>query len=117
MVIENKLLKYIVSQDATIEEAWSIIEENRQRSVIVVKDKKVVGTLSDGDLRKAMLSGRLMSTPVKEVMNINFFSITKDKIKNGKKIFKKKAFSLIPIVDENMNLLNILANTDRFDLE
>ena len=117
MVIKDKLLKYTVNPNATIEEAWSVIEENRQRSVIVVKDMTVVGTLSDGDLRKAMLSGRLMSTPVKEVMNINFLSITKDKIKNGKNIFKKKAIFLIPIVDENMNLLNILADTDRFDLD
>ena len=113
--MEENVLKYIVSQDATVEEAWSVIEENRQRSVIVVDDQKVVGTVSDGDLRKAMLSGRLMSTPVKEVMNINFFSITKDKTENGKQLFKKRKFFLIPVVDENMYLLDVLADTDRFE--
>ena len=61
MALDKEKIKYIVGSDSTIEEAWSIIENNQHRSVIVIENEKVVGTLSDGDLRKAMLSRRLLS--------------------------------------------------------
>lgn len=104
---ENKL-KYVVSSDSTIEEAWSVIEENRYRSVIVVEGEKVVGTLSDGDIRKAILSKRLLSAPISEIMNVNFTSLTKDNKGKGEKIFREKDIFLIPVVDKNLKLIDIV---------
>ena len=61
MIKDSRKLKYITESDSTIEEAWTKIEVNMHRSVIIVDNGKVVGTLSDGDLRKAMLARRLLA--------------------------------------------------------
>ena len=109
MDLEQNKLKYIVDSKSTIEEAWSVININDHRSVIVVDGNKVVGTLSDGDIRKAMLSKRLFSTPIWEVMNTNFKYITGEKKKEGLNILEKKNIFLLPVVDDEMTLIDIIA--------
>ena len=108
MNIEVSKLDYIASADDTIEEAWTKIESNKHRSVIVVEDDKLVGTLSDGDLRKAMLKHRLMSTPIREVMNVNFTSLSEEERGRAEEIFTQRDIFLIPIVDMNLKLIDIV---------
>lgn len=110
MIQDAEKRNYISSPDDTIEEAWTKIESNQHRSLIIVENNKVVGTLSDGDLRKAMLSRRLLSTPVREVMNVNFFSLSEHERRQSKRLFKEKRVFLIPIIDEELNLLDIIVN-------
>ena len=109
MDLEQNKLKYIVDSKSTIEDAWSVININDHRSVIVVDGVKVVGTLSDGDLRQAILSKRIFSTPVWEVMNTNFIYITGEKKKEGLNILEKKNIFLLPVVDDEMTLIDIIA--------
>ena len=109
MNIDQNKLKYIVDSKSTIEDAWSVININDHRSVIVVDGVKVVGTLSDGDLRQAILSKRIFSTPVWEVMNTNFKYITGEKKKEGLNILEKKNIFLLPVVDDEMTLIDIIA--------
>jgi CBS domain-containing protein len=108
MALDAEKYNYITSLDSTIEEAWSKIESNRHRSIIVTDENKVVGTLSDGDIRKAILAGRLLSTQVKEIMNTNFVSITEDKKDKSLSIMQQKDIFIIPIVDSQMTLLDIV---------
>jgi len=108
MKLSKEKMKYIVNHLSTIEDAWSVIEINDHRSVIILDGEKVVGTLSDGDIRKAMLARRLLNTPVYEVMNINFACITTDQREEAEEIFKKKDIFLLPIVDGKLNLLDIV---------
>jgi CBS domain-containing protein len=109
MNLDQNKLKYIVDSKSTIEDAWSVININDHRSVIVVDGDKVVGTLSDGDLRQAILSKRIFSTPVWEVMNTNFKYITGEKKKEGLNILEKKNIFLLPVVDDEMTLIDIIA--------
>ena len=109
MDLEQNKLKYIVDSKSTIQEAWSIININDHRSVIVVDGNKVVGTLSDGDIRKAMLSKRLLSAPVWEVMNTIFMYITGDNRKEGLKVLERNDIFLLPVVDDEMDLIDIIA--------
>lgn len=108
MIQDAEKQNYIASPGDTIEEAWTKIESNRHRSLIIVDSKKVVGTLSDGDLRKAMLAKRLLSTPIQEVMNINFISIGEDKREDANKIFQETDIFLLPVVDDDFNLIDII---------
>jgi len=99
---------YVVAKVATLEEAMIQIEENAHRSVVVVDGRKVVGVLSDGDLRKAILDKRLLSTPVSEVMNVSFASVTPDTLEHAKDLFAKPYILLVPVVDSNLQLVDIL---------
>jgi D-glycero-alpha-D-manno-heptose-7-phosphate kinase len=108
MNITEDKLNYIAAHTDTIEEAWTKIETNRHRSVIILDGNKVVGTLSDGDIRKAILAKRLLSTPVAEIMNLNFVSLKAEERKIAIKKFKEKDIFLIPMVDDALNLIDII---------
>jgi len=108
MEVTDKIIIYTVNTTDTIEDVWSIIDKNNHRSAIVMNDGKVVGTLSDGDLRQAILNKRLLTTPVQKVMNVNFISLTQNKKNDWKKVVMEKDIFLLPIVDEEMNLLDIM---------
>lgn len=107
-VVDSGLLQYLIEPDNTIEEAWGKIAVNHKRTLIVIQEGKVVGSLSDGDMRKAILAKRLLNTPVREVMNINFVSLTEDEREKAEKLFVTKDIFLIPVVDEGMNLIDLI---------
>lgn len=101
---------YTVSEHDTIETAMALIEQNTHRSVIVVDARGVVvGTLSDGDIRKAVLDRRLLSTPVHQVMNTNCVTIRPEEEARAREIFaRERHIVLIPLVDDAGRLLRVL---------
>jgi len=62
--------KALISGTATIHEAIAAIEESVTQICLVVDDKqKFLGTVTDGDIRRAILGGLGMDTPVSGIMN------------------------------------------------
>ena len=104
----SRIAPYVVSSGATLEDAMRQIDANAHKTVVVVDDRRVVGTLSDGDLRKAMLDRRLLSTPVRDVMNLNFLSLSKDRVGDARQLFDRGYIFVIPVVDDQMTLVDIL---------
>jgi CBS domain-containing protein len=100
---------YTIGPGDTLEEALSRIQANGHRSVIVVDSKaRVVGTLSDGDVRKALLDRRLLSTRVSLVMNLNFIGLSPSEKHQAPELFEKNHIFLIPVIGENNQLVEVL---------
>jgi dTDP-glucose pyrophosphorylase len=54
---------------ASIREAMALADRNQRGIVLVVgPDRKLVGTITDGDVRRALLSGRSLETPLAELL-------------------------------------------------
>lgn len=79
--------------------------------VIIDKNKKLLGTLSDGDLRKAILKGVSVNNSISDIYQKTptFYKINKYKIEDAKKIFTKNKFDVIPIVDNKGTFLKVLS--------
>lgn len=106
--MNDSLAPYVVKQHDSLEAAMLVIEQNRRRSVVVVDaDDVVVGTLSDGDVRKAILDRRLLSTPVEAVMNTNFVALGPEERERAQEYFEREHLFLVPIVDGDGKLLEI----------
>ena len=61
---KNNLDKYIIESHASILDALRFIDTHKMRFVIVVKRRKVVGVMTDGDIRRLILSGRNIKSPI-----------------------------------------------------
>lgn len=106
----EKIEPFVIRMNESIEAAMTNIELNGHRSLIVLDDNKVVvGTISDGDIRRALLNHRLSTIPVHQVMNTNFFALTKENQSEAESILKQGHITLIPIIDERGILLHILS--------
>lgn len=98
---------YVIREDASLREAMLLIEENRHRSLVVVNNtQRVVGTISDGDIRKAMLAERLLDSKVVDVMNTHYlFLHEKDEDDRARALFDREHIFLVPVVDNDGKLV------------
>ncbi len=61
-----------LSPDATVRQALETIDRGaRQIALVIEAPCHLAGTVTDGDIRRALLKGRDLDTPVREVMNPN----------------------------------------------
>jgi dTDP-glucose pyrophosphorylase len=102
--------KYLINYNDTIHNAIKKIDINGKRSLVVVKNKKLFGTISDGDIRKILLKDISLKNKISRYVNIKPIKIKKSIYykKKAEDYFKKKTdLSLIPIVDRFNNILNV----------
>ena len=101
----------IANPNITIRRAMKIIGKAGKRCLVIVDEKNtLLGTLSDGDLRKAILNGSGMNDSIQNIYQSKPTVLVNDKYKidEVKKLFKKERFDLIPIVDEQGALIDTL---------
>jgi dTDP-glucose pyrophosphorylase/predicted transcriptional regulator len=99
----------IVKESTSILEVLQIIDKSsKQLAIVVDENKKLLGTISDGDIRRALLKNISLD---KSVENIYFKTPTIATINHSKEeiinICRTKKIHQIPIVDDKGNLIGL----------
>jgi len=99
----------IVKESTSILEVLKIIDKSsKQLAIVVDENKKLLGTISDGDIRRALLNNISLNESVK---NIYFKTPTVASINNSKEeiinICRTKKLHQIPIVDDKGDLVGL----------
>lgn len=83
-------------------------DNNRTLFVIAENDNKLLGTITDGDIRRGLLNGLEISQNVSLFMNkdFKFLKSCNDNI-NLIKEFKAKNIFILPLIDRESNLIDI----------
>lgn len=64
---------FVLNEKATIYDALKVIDANAQGICFIIDEhEKLKGILTDGDIRRGLLKGSTMETPVASVMNTQF---------------------------------------------
>jgi len=94
----------------TLINALKNLEKHNSQIVLVIDDKgKLIGTISDGDIRRNLIIGISLETQVSEIMNKNFVSVHKDLRKHLiLDIMKKKEINQIPVIDKDGKVTDII---------
>lgn len=118
----NRWKQVLISPTTSILEAIRIIDATAlQIALVVDENNRLLGTLTDGDVRRAILKTILFENPVKEVMNRNFTSVSITETRdNILALMKEKQFHQVPVIDENgcvvgLELLDELLSTRKRD--
>ncbi|WP_238883203.1 nucleotidyltransferase family protein [Clostridium sp. YIM B02551] len=106
--------KILVYKNYSIRRTLEVLDSGAKGIVLLVDDdKKLLGTITDGDIRRAILKGISLEDSIEKVTHFNPVSVnhsmTKDEIKD---IFIKKAVKDIPIVDENNIVIDLITIND-----
>jgi arabinose-5-phosphate isomerase len=101
---------FLINGSATVNQVLELITENHRGAAIVVDDDgKLLGVISDGDIRRGLVHGDTMLTPINKIMNINCVYLEESKTGEAEGIFKQHIYiSLIPVVDNENNVVDIL---------
>ncbi|XDZ63095.1 CBS domain-containing protein [Alphaproteobacteria bacterium LSUCC0396] len=100
----------IIRSSDSIRVALNKIQDNKKRFLICLDDNNtILGLATDGDIRRGFLLGLHMDDSVQKLININFDYLTVfstfDEICEK---FKSNKIDLLPIIDSDMKLVNII---------
>lgn len=110
--------RHFISKDKTLLQALEQINEfyNEPLVLFVIDDEgRMVGTLTDGDSRRALVAGSSINDNVEKIMHRNFNSMRNDDLDNVQEIQHQKAMKikLVPILDNEKHIVDII-NLEKF---
>ena len=115
---KDELNKYTVSPTTTIFEALQLVDKNaKQMAVLVDNDRNIIGVITDGDIRRAILKGIPLNSSVVDVVNKTPLIGSKNESK--KSLISKmqdRSVPFIPLLDSANKLVEILFLSDLLNI-
>jgi dTDP-glucose pyrophosphorylase len=100
----------MILTDSSVKEAMKIMEKYAHGIALVIDINGILkGTVTDGDIRRLILRGGSLDDKVNQVMNKDFTFVTPgytDKL--IKSIFEQKAIYQIPVLDDEMRIVDVI---------
>lgn len=115
--MERDLSLFTVAATDSIRTAMERIEANHHRVVVVVDEGKVVGTVSDGDIRRAFLHDVLPIAPVTRIMQLNPHVTTERDPDRLRELIVRERVTVLPVVSEENDLLDLALAYEPFSAE
>ena len=103
--------KVLVTPETTIRDTINIIDEGAlQIALVVDENNHLLGTVTDGDVRRSILRSVLLEEPVHLIMNANPV-VASDKSSRSEimTLMRKKTLHQIPIVDAGGKVMGLLS--------
>ena len=104
---------HLISKDKTLLEALSQLNSFENVPLVlfaVDQDEKMVGTLTDGDSRRALVAGASVNDPISKIMNQDFQSLTIGEDYDVRHLHEQKIMQmhLVPILDKDRHIIDII---------
>lgn len=98
-----------LNENSTIFDALKVINANEALIGLVVnKDNKLIGTVTDGDLRRAFLKGFKNNDFLKDIMKKNFKYINEGSTySEALSIMEKYDLAQVPVVNDSFNVVDV----------
>lgn len=114
------IYKHLLSNNATLIEALAGLNNlsGGLMTLMIINDKsQLVGTLTDGDIRRALLSGATLDTPVDRIMQQNFKSMSVDQVDVSKlRELRETGIKLLPLLNKDKSISRLLDLSDNSSL-
>lgn len=101
-ILENKTIMYALSKINNFPAGAPLI------LFVVDKYAKIIGTITDGDIRRGLLNGKTLESLVTEVMKSDFKYITSTKEYQKIDEYKKLNLKIVPFVTKNFKLIDFI---------
>lgn len=100
---------YLVGPEATVADAMGAIDSNGLGAVVCVDSyRHAVGTVTDGDIRRAILGGKSLNSKVESIIRQDFlFVMEGDPPAKAMSIAKAHDISIVPIVSQTSMLAGV----------
>lgn len=110
----EQLKIFLTREDTTVVEAMQKIDANAKGILFVVDENgKTCGTVTDGDIRRWLIKTGELQAPVSHFMNRNPKMIYQSSLANAHDILKKKSISVLPVIDCNHVIIDLIFASER----
>jgi dTDP-glucose pyrophosphorylase len=103
--------KHLIDKNESVQIAIKRLDELAIDAILFVldQDKKLVGSLTDGDVRRGLIKGFQIDSEVNQIMNGEPKKLFHNNLNILKaKEYREKNYKIVPIVNENNEIVEIL---------
>lgn len=109
--------KFIINEFSTIKDALIAINDithDGESLVVVNSEQEIIGTLTDGDIRRGLIAGAELTDSVRKIMHRDFRYIKHSDFDVAHlKSFRDQRIMFIPILDEQKHVVDVV-NLNKF---
>lgn len=101
--------KFTLPKNSSISDALKKIEQNSSGFILIESASKIIGVVTDGDIRRQLLEGAMLEDKIDKCINMNFsYAVDGD---TRESIIKQLdgEFHFLPLLDKQFKLLTILS--------
>lgn len=102
-----KLSEMIIAETITILEAMERLDKNGTKVLFLQSEGKLVAALTDGDIRRYILSGRELTAEVKAAANYKPKYLEVQNRRKATTFMKQHHIEAVPIVSDSMEIVSI----------
>tara|TARA_B100000315_G_scaffold127921_1_gene117639 strand:+ start:12104 stop:13186 length:1083 start_codon:yes stop_codon:yes gene_type:complete len=115
------LKSILISADTNIKQSMQKLVETGQKILLVVNEyERISATITDGDIRKGIISGLKLTCAVKEIMNKRFVSINAsqpDLRNKARELMQQHGIEHIPVIDKKGGVIDVILWIDYLSQE
>lgn len=104
-------IKYIIRNTATIRDALVALDGNThdwQTLFVIDEEDRMVGTLTDGDIRRGLINGAVLDDRVSSVMHLDFKFVKEDENNSLKlKSLRDRQIFFVPVLDVENHIVRV----------
>jgi len=115
--MKKRLQKILIKPKTTIKQALKQIDGTAEKILFVVDaEDRLLGTVTDGDIRRWILKDGSLSKEINKAMNDKPIFLMKGySMEEARKLMRSKKIECIPVVDKNKKVLSAIWWLDLFD--
>ncbi len=106
----DNIKKNILTLSSKMSHAIQILQESPYKLVLIIDKGKLVGTITDGDIRRGLLNNLNLDNLCREIMNKNPKSAKINEISYIRDLLQTHQY--IPILDDTGNVVKIVSSKD-----
>lgn len=106
---------HLIESNTDIKEALKVLDKLGKDAIafIIDKEEKLLGSLTDGDVRRGLINDVSLDQPVDDIIQPDPKYIRKNDYDIEKVIeYRKRDFKIIPILDESNRVINVVNFND-----
>ena len=104
-----------VDHTTTVIDAMNKLNDTAKGILFLVDGDVLVGTVTDGDIRRHILKNGSLNDSVSVAANYHFRSITQNELHSAKALMDKNKLACIPIVSDDGKLVSAVFSRDNVD--
>jgi dTDP-glucose pyrophosphorylase len=100
--------KFFITEEILIREAIRQLDQTAKRLLVIVKENKLVGVITDGDIRRWILRNGDFTLPVSYIMNARPIFLKEEECYKAFEVMKTNNIEGIPIINEKHEVVDVL---------
>lgn len=108
MMSNNAYINHVLDIKSTILDCLAKLENIETKTIFLMSEDKLVGSITDGDIRRWIVSGGSLDSSLEKICNLNPILVKNNEKLNAFFLMDQHKINAIPVVDDSLRIMDIL---------